>query len=146
MKKYINGVASEMTAEELTAFQNKQAELQQDNAINDENIREIIEFLYQIKKNPEILSEHLIWVEENLINELISFLEEKLGSNVIISRDKNFILIGLSKTQELSKRTLKVYIKRFLHKYELLDRLRVISGDEDSYIIHKRRGIEVTRF
>jgi hypothetical protein len=33
MKKYINGVASEMTAEELTAFQNRQAELQQDDAI-----------------------------------------------------------------------------------------------------------------
>jgi copper oxidase (laccase) domain-containing protein len=29
MKKYINGVASEMTAEELTAFQNKQAEQQE---------------------------------------------------------------------------------------------------------------------
>ena len=100
----------------------------------------------EVEVKYKILSEHLIWVEENLINELISFLEEKLGSNVIISRDKNFILIGLSKTQELSKRTLKVYIKRFLHKYELLDRLRVISGDEDSYIIHKRRGIEVTRF
>lgn len=100
----------------------------------------------EIEVKYKILSEHLIWVEENLINELISFLEEKLGSSVIISRDKNFILIGLSKSQELSKRTLKVYIKRFLHKYELLDRLRVISGDEDSYIIHKRRGIEVTRF
>ncbi|MFX1449876.1 MAG: 60S ribosomal protein L22 [Promethearchaeota archaeon] len=100
----------------------------------------------EVEVKYKILSEHLIWVEENLINELISFLEEKLGSNVIVSRDKNFILIGLSKSQELSKRTLKVYIKRFLHKYELLDRLRVISGDEDSYIIHKRRGIEVTRF
>jgi len=33
MKKYINGVASEMTAEELTAFQNKQAEWQQEDAI-----------------------------------------------------------------------------------------------------------------
>ena len=33
MKKYINGVVSKMTAEELTAFQNRQAELQQDDAI-----------------------------------------------------------------------------------------------------------------
>jgi hypothetical protein len=33
MKKYINGVASEMTAEELTAFQNKQTEWQQEDAI-----------------------------------------------------------------------------------------------------------------
>jgi len=33
MKKYINGVESEMTAEELTAFQNRQAEMQQDDAI-----------------------------------------------------------------------------------------------------------------
>jgi hypothetical protein len=100
----------------------------------------------EIEVKYKILSEHLIWVDETLIDELISFLEEKLGSNVVISRDKSFILIGISKDYDLSKRTLKVYIKRFLHKYELLDRLRVISGDEDSYIIHKRRGIEVTRF
>ncbi len=100
----------------------------------------------EIEVKYKILSEHLIWVDETLIDELISFLEEKLGSNVVISRDKNFVLIGLSKDHDLSKRTLKVYIKRFLHKYELLDRLRVISGDEESYIIHKRRGIEVTRF
>ncbi|NVM00843.1 MAG: 60S ribosomal protein L22 [Candidatus Helarchaeota archaeon] len=100
----------------------------------------------EVEVKYKILSEHLIWVDETLIDELISFLEEKLGSDVVISRDRNFILIGLSKDQDLSKRTLKVYIKRFLHKYELLDRLRVISGDKDSYIIHKRRGIEVTRF
>ena len=99
-----------------------------------------IEFKYKI------LSEHLHWVDEGLIDELIGFLEEKFGNEVVITKDEKFILIGLSKDKELSKRLLKVYIKRFLHKFELLDRLRVISGDKDSYIIHKRRGIEVTHF
>ncbi len=93
----------------------------------------------------KILSEHLTWVDDVLVDELISFLEEKIP-NVVISREKNFILIGISKDEELSKRKLKVYIKRFLHKFELLDRLRVIASDANSYIIHKRRGIEVTRF
>ncbi|MHA1380531.1 MAG: 60S ribosomal protein L22 [Candidatus Helarchaeota archaeon] len=94
----------------------------------------------------KILSEHLIWVDDALVDELITFLEEKLGTDVVISRDKNFILIGTSKDYELSKRAIKVYVKRFLYKFELLDRLRVISGDKDSYIIHKRRGIQVTHF
>ncbi|MHA1301905.1 MAG: 60S ribosomal protein L22 [Candidatus Helarchaeota archaeon] len=95
----------------------------------------------------KIEGEHLTWVDDALLNELVSFLEEKLGSDeLVISRDKNFVLIGASKDYELSKRLIKVYIKRFLYKFELLDRLRVIAGEEDTYIIHKRRGIQVTHF
>ena len=79
--------------------------------------------------------------------ELITFLEEKLGTNeIVISREKNYILIGTSSELELSKRLIKVYIKRFLYKFELLDRLRVLAGDKNEYIIHKRRGIQVTHF
>ena len=97
----------------------------------------------KIEVKYKILAEHLLWVEESLLDELVNFLEEKL--RIVVSHDNKYVLIGLTKGQEFSKRTLKVYIKRFLHKFELLDRLRVISGGKDSYIIHKRRGIAVTR-
>ena len=95
----------------------------------------------------KIQSEHLTWVDDALVDELITFLEEKLGTNeIVISREKNYILIGTSSELELSKRLIKVYIKRFLYKFELLDRLRVLAGDKNEYIIHKRRGIQVTHF
>lgn len=100
----------------------------------------------QVEVKYKIGCEQLLWINDALIDELISFLEEKLGNNVVITRENKFILLGISKDQELSKRSIKVYIKRFLHKFELLDRLRVITGPGDSYIIHKRKGIEVTRF
>ncbi|MBD3228050.1 MAG: hypothetical protein GF329_07660 [Candidatus Lokiarchaeota archaeon] len=83
---------------------------------------------------------HLTWVEENLINELLDFIGDKTGA--IVEIDGNKILIGFEE-EKLSKRNIRTYIKRFLYKYELLDRLRVISSGPDEYTIHKRKYVDV---
>ncbi|TFF89076.1 MAG: hypothetical protein EU549_01840 [Promethearchaeota archaeon] len=83
---------------------------------------------------------HLTWVEENLINELLDFIAAKTGA--IVEIEGNKILIGFE-GEKLSKRNIRTYIKRFLYKYELLDRLRVISSGEDEYTIHKRKYVDV---
>tara|TARA_Y200000002_G_C22174978_1_gene452663 strand:- start:31 stop:258 length:228 start_codon:yes stop_codon:yes gene_type:complete len=53
MKKIINNVESEMTAEELTAFQNQQAEQQKDN--DAQKIREDAKLSAQISGNQKLL-------------------------------------------------------------------------------------------
>tara|TARA_R100000734_G_C3258460_1_gene57862 strand:- start:347 stop:571 length:225 start_codon:yes stop_codon:yes gene_type:complete len=53
MKKIINGVESDMTAEELTAFQNQQAELQKDN--DAQKAREDAKLSAQISGNKKLL-------------------------------------------------------------------------------------------
>jgi hypothetical protein len=83
---------------------------------------------------------HLTWVEENLIDELMTFLEDKTGAVVEIDAKK--VLLGFM-GEKLSKRTIKTYIKRFLYKYELLDRLRVISSGPEEYTIHKLKSVDV---
>ena len=107
----------------------------------------MIEMPKKVEVKYKIQSEHLTWVDDALVDELISFLEEKLGTtDIVISREKSIILIGTPEEINLSKRLIKVYVKRFLYKFELLDRLRVIAGEKNEYIIHKRRGIQVTHF
>ena len=89
-----------------------------------------------------ITAEQLTWVEENLLNELVTFLEDKTGA--IVEADGKKVLIGFQSEEKLNKRVIKTYIKRFLHKYELLDRLRVVSAGANEYLIHKRKNVDVT--
>ncbi|MHA1230166.1 MAG: 60S ribosomal protein L22 [Candidatus Helarchaeota archaeon] len=87
---------------------------------------------------------HLTWVDDKLINELMSFLEDKLSPyEAVLEIDGKKVLIGFAGEEKLNKRFVKTYIKRFLHKYELLDRLRVISSGKDEYTIHKLKHVSV---
>ncbi|MHA1311613.1 MAG: 60S ribosomal protein L22 [Candidatus Helarchaeota archaeon] len=86
----------------------------------------------------------LTWVEDNLINELMTFLEDKIRDyGGIVEIDGKKIIIGFTSDEKLSKRAIKTYIKRFLYKYELLDRLRVISSGANEYMIHKLKDVTV---
>ena len=53
MKKIINNVESEMTAEELTAFQNQQAEQQKDN--DAQKVKDDAKVLAQVSGNQKLL-------------------------------------------------------------------------------------------
>jgi len=87
---------------------------------------------------------HLTWVEDNLINELMSYLEDKLSDyGAVLEIDGKKVLIGFPASGKISKRSIKTYIKKFLYKYELNDRLRVISTGDDEYTIHKFKHIDV---
>jgi len=84
---------------------------------------------------------HLSWVDEKLVDDLYKFIEDKTGA--IVAKDGKKILIGFPSDEKLNKRTIKTYVKRFLYKYELLDRLRVISTGPEEYMIHKLKDVEV---
>lgn len=93
-----------------------------------------------------IQCQHLGWVDDNLISELVTFLEGRIGKQGTIARSGKKISIETLST-ELNKRNLKTYLKKFLHRFELKEKLRIITGVEaNSYLIHKRPGYTVTDF
>ena len=94
----------------------------------------------------EIVCEHLSWVDDKLIEDLSSFLEDRVGNDAVITKDGKKILIGFSKEPQYNKRNLKTYLKKFLHKNDLKDRLRVISTGKNQYSVNKLPDIEITRF
>ncbi|MGD8546312.1 MAG: 60S ribosomal protein L22 [Candidatus Bathyarchaeota archaeon] len=73
---------------------------------------------------------------KELIDEMVEFLEKK--TEVDVEATPNGILVKL-KEGEVSRRYLKVLLKKFLHKQELRNLFRVIGGREDSLIINERK-------
>jgi hypothetical protein len=86
----------------------------------------------------------LRYEKEELVEELIIFLGEQLP-NLEFSRKTNEIKVEMP--EDLSLRTLKLRIKKFLYKNELKDDYRPISlrdNDKDGYIIKERKTFEYT--
>jgi hypothetical protein len=84
-------------------------------------------------------ADHLTWVEDRLVDELSTFIEEKLPSGAIVDRSGKNVLIGFTESK-IGKRTLKVYLKKFLHKFEIKEKFRVIATAEEEFKIQKRKG------
>ncbi|MGQ9551757.1 MAG: 60S ribosomal protein L22 [Candidatus Bathycorpusculaceae bacterium] len=74
----------------------------------------------------------------DLIGELANFLEEKTGAEV--KTEKNEMIVK-SEEESLSKKYLRVLLKKFLHKNELRESFRVIGGKENTLTV-KEKGIE----
>jgi hypothetical protein len=83
-------------------------------------------------------ADHLTWVEDRLVDELSTFIEEKLPSGSIVDRSGKNVLIGFTETK-LNKRTLKVYLKKFLHKFDIKEKFRVIATADEEFKIQKRK-------
>lgn len=75
---------------------------------------------------------------EDLIKELVEFLEEKM--NTEIERTADFIILKGEKN--VPKKHLKVVLKKFLHKTELKHYFRIIGGKENSLKVKERKLIE----
>ncbi|MBS7647827.1 MAG: 60S ribosomal protein L22 [Candidatus Bathyarchaeia archaeon] len=77
---------------------------------------------------------------DELVKELADFLNERTG--IETEKTPNEIIL---KTGEkgVSKQYLRVLLRKFLHKSELKDHFRVISGKENSLIIKGRRTSEM---
>ncbi len=86
-------------------------------------------------------ADHLTWVEDNLVNELSTFIEEKLPSGTIVDKSGKNVLIGFT-LNKINKRQLKVFIKKFLHKFDLKEKFRVISISEEEFKIQKRKDYD----
>ncbi|MHA1593794.1 MAG: 60S ribosomal protein L22 [Candidatus Baldrarchaeia archaeon] len=71
-----------------------------------------------------------------LVSRLAEFMKEKLkgydvkvdGTTVIVSGEGG-----------VTKRKVRLYIKKFLHKNELKDTFKVIAGNAETFVIHKMK-------
>jgi beta-phosphoglucomutase-like phosphatase (HAD superfamily) len=74
--------------------------------------------------------------EKNIIKELADFLKEKTGAEVTTESEK---LTVKGEGAAVSKKYLRVLLKKFLHKHELKDYFRVISDVEDTLKVKERK-------
>ncbi len=86
-------------------------------------------------------ADHLTWVEERLVDELSTYMEERLPTGSVVDRSGKNVLIGFS-GERVNKRKLKTFLKKFLHKFEIKEKYRVISTGEEEFKIQKRKGID----
>jgi hypothetical protein len=76
--------------------------------------------------------------ESKLIEKLADFLKEKTGGDVSIDA-KTITVKG--EGEALSKKYIRIIVKKFLHKHELSETFRVI-GDEDALKVKERKLYE----
>ncbi|MEM3731288.1 MAG: 60S ribosomal protein L22 [Candidatus Bathyarchaeia archaeon] len=76
---------------------------------------------------------------EDVIKELESFLKEKIKAETSTAAD----YISIKGEEEIvSKKYLRVLLKKFLHKVELKDYFRVIGGENNTLTIKEKKIIE----
>jgi len=71
-----------------------------------------------------------------VIQELANFIKEKTSAE-ITTESKTITVKG--EGAAVSKKYLRVLVRKFLHKRELKDYFRVISGDEDTLKVKERK-------
>jgi hypothetical protein len=76
---------------------------------------------------------------KDVIKELADFLKEKTGAEVT-TESKKVTIKG--EGAAVSKKYLRVLVKKFLHKSELKDSFRVISDEEDTLKVKERKLYE----
>ena len=74
--------------------------------------------------------------ETKLIEKLADFLKEKTGGEVA-TEAKTVTVKG--EGEALSKKYVRVTLKKFLHKHELSESFRVISNEENTLKIKERK-------
>jgi hypothetical protein len=72
------------------------------------------------------------------IAELEKFLKEKIKVEIDVS-DREITLKPGEKGEFLTKDYLKVLLKKYLHKSELREEFRIISGQENTLILKERK-------
>jgi len=75
----------------------------------------------------------------DVIKELAEFVKEKTKANVETTAD--FIIVK-SEGKIISKKDLRVILRKFLHKSELKDYFRVIGGEENTLMVKERKIVE----
>ncbi len=76
--------------------------------------------------------------EEKLVEKLADFLKDKTGGEVS-TEGKTVTVKG--EGEALSKKYVRITVKKFLHKHELTDSFKVI-GDEEALKIKERKYAE----
>jgi len=84
--------------------------------------------------------------KEQHVEDLLRFLEEQLPQ-IEISRSGNEV--GVVMPREMSRRVIKLRIKKFLHRRNLTEKFRPISyktSDNEGYMIKEKRTLELTYY
>lgn len=75
----------------------------------------------------------------DVIKNLITFLKEKTKADVETATDT---ITVKSKGKNISKKYVRVLMKKFLHQFELRDNFRVIGGEENTLMIKEKKIAE----
>ena len=73
---------------------------------------------------------------KEVISELADFLKEKTNAEVTVESEKVTVK---GEGAAVSKKYLRVLLKKFLHKEELKEYYRVIGGEEDTLKVKERK-------
>ncbi len=73
---------------------------------------------------------------KEVIQGLADFMKEKTGAEV--TKESNNVTVK-GEGAAVSKKYLRVLVKKYLHKTELKEYYRVISGDEDTLKVKERK-------
>ena len=76
---------------------------------------------------------------KQVVQALADYLKEKTGAEV--TENSNKVTVK-GEGKAVSKKYLKVLVKKFLHKQALKEYYRVISGDEDTLKVKERKLYE----
>ena len=74
--------------------------------------------------------------EKSLIEKLSDFLKEKTGGEVSTSAE---MITVKGEGEALSKKYIRVIVKKFLHKHELTETFKVIADEENTLKIKQRK-------
>jgi len=74
--------------------------------------------------------------EKKLIEKLADFLKEKTGGDVTTASE---VVTVKGEGEGLSKKYVRITLKKFLHKYELTESFRVIGNEENTLKIKQRK-------
>jgi hypothetical protein len=77
--------------------------------------------------------------EDKLIEKLTDFLKEKTGGEV--ATDSKIVTVK-GEGEALSKKYIRVTLKKFLYKHELTELFRVISDEEENTLKIKERKLQ----
>jgi hypothetical protein len=75
--------------------------------------------------------------DDECVKLLADFLEGKLDASVAAS--KNEVSMEFEEGKEASRSCLRLLLRKFLHKEDLKQDFRVISGGENSFILKERK-------
>lgn len=78
--------------------------------------------------------------DDACIKELTDFLEEKLEGKVIAAKKE--VSLEFEEGNEASRSCLRLILRKFLHRANLREDFRVISGGENVFIIKEKKVYE----
>jgi hypothetical protein len=71
------------------------------------------------------------------VKALAEFLEKRLKGTVTVAKKE--VTLEFEEGKEASRSCLRLLLRKFLHREDLKDDFRVISGGENSFIVKERK-------